>query len=228
MSDVKPVETPAVEAPAAEVPAAVEAPVVEAAPAAAVEEVVAAPVEEAAAAVEAPAAEAAAEAPAATEEAPAAAEAAVEEPVAAPEPIEEGILEAKGTSFPKNFLYTKKFFWFPKEASSVKELAAYLKSEKATADAHHAVSWAAETGKGLLFYGEKTTEKTPAGVIHLADASEPTTEGANKFQIVSKGHKHVFKAPTAADRDNWVAQIKAKIAEAKEIAATVTDRKSVV
>lgn len=146
----KPVEVPAVEAPAAEVvaeaPAVVEAPVAEAA---AAEPAV----------VEAPAAEAAAE-PAA--EAPAA----VEEPKKAAEPIEEGILEAKGSGFPKSFLYTKKFFWFPKEAVTPKDLAAYVKSEKVSETAHHVVSWASETGKGLLFYGEKQGEKAH-GVIHL-------------------------------------------------------------
>lgn len=141
----KPVEVPAVEAPTVEAAPVVEAPVVETAAAEP--------------AVEAPAAEAAAEP---TAEAPAAAE----EPKKEAEPIEEGILEAKGSGFPKSFLYTKKFFWFPKEAVTPKDLAAYVKSEKVTETAHHVVSWASETGKGLLFYGEKQGEK-PHGVIHL-------------------------------------------------------------
>ncbi len=89
----KPVETPVVEVPAAETPAeaaAAEAPAAE--PAAA----------------EAPAAEAVAEAPAA--EVPAAEPAApVEEP---PKPIEEGVLEAKGTSFPKYVAKKKKKSYF--------------------------------------------------------------------------------------------------------------------
>lgn len=91
---------------------------------------------------------------------------AAEEPEKEVEPIEEGVLEAKGTGFPKSLLYTKKFFWFPKDAQSPKDLAAYLKSEKASDAAHHVVSWASETGKGLLFYGEKKGEKAH-GVIHL-------------------------------------------------------------
>ncbi|CAK7273829.1 hypothetical protein SEPCBS119000_005858 [Sporothrix epigloea] len=207
----KPVDIPAVEAPAVVEP--VEAPAV-----------VEAPSTETTAATEAPVetstVDAAPETGADTE-----APAAVEEPKKEAEPIEEGVLEAKGSGFPKSLLYTKKFFWFPKDAQSPADLATYLKSEKATDVAHHVVSWASETGKGLLFYGEKKGEK-PHGVIHLADASEPTNEGTNKFQLTAKGHKHVFKAPTAADRDNWVAQIKAKIAEAKELATSVTESES--
>lgn len=56
-----------------------------------------------------------------------------------------------------------------------------------------------------------------------AEASEPVTEGSNKFHFTAKGHKHTFKATSAAERDNWVAQLKAKITEAKELVATVTD-----
>ncbi|EFX05661.1 hypothetical protein CMQ_3730 [Grosmannia clavigera kw1407] len=208
----KPVEVPAVEAPAVEPVVAEATPAVEVVaetPAAAepVVEAAAVPVE---AAVEEPAAEAAA-APA--EE--------VKEEV---KPIEEGVLEAKGTSFPKKFLYTKKFFWFGNDALSAKDLAAYVKSEKATDVAHHVISWASETGKGLLLYGEKPGDKSTAhGVIQLADASEPTAEGTHKFQLTSKGHKHIFKASSTAERDNWVNQIKAKITEAKELAATVAE-----
>lgn len=56
-----------------------------------------------------------------------------------------------------------------------------------------------------------------------AEAAEPTTDGPNKFVLSSKGHKHTFKAASAAERDNWVNQIKAKITEAKELAKTVTE-----
>ena len=56
-----------------------------------------------------------------------------------------------------------------------------------------------------------------------AEATEPVTEGTNKFHFTSKGHKHAFKASSAAERDNWVAQLKTKIAEAKELVATVTE-----
>lgn len=56
-----------------------------------------------------------------------------------------------------------------------------------------------------------------------ADAVEPTTDGPNKFVLSSKGHKHTFKAATQAERDNWVAQLKLKIAEAKELSKTITE-----
>ena len=59
--------------------------------------------------------------------------------------------------------------------------------------------------------------------LRQAEASEPVTEGTNKFHFTAKGHKHTFKAISAAERDNWAAQLKAKIAEAKELVATVTE-----
>ncbi|TPX19094.1 uncharacterized protein E0L32_011255 [Thyridium curvatum] len=162
---------------------------------------------------------------------PAAAEA-TETPAAAAEeakkeevtPIEEGILEAKGSSFPKNFIYSKKYFWFGDEAVEPKHMNAYIRGEKVGEVAHHVAAWASHTGKGLLFYNEKPNDKsTPHGAIQLAEASEPTVDGTHKFHLTSKGHKHTFKAASAAERDNWVAQIKAKIAEAKELATAVTE-----
>ncbi|KAK5631641.1 hypothetical protein RRF57_007355 [Xylaria bambusicola] len=164
---------------------------------------------------ETPVTEAAAETPA--EETPAVAEEV--------KPIEAGTLEHKGApaNFPKNLLYTKNHFWFGSDALEKEKLATYLKHEKATDVGHHVVSWAAETGKGLLFFGKESDKTTPTGVIQLSEASEPTVEGSHKFHFTAKGHKHTFKAPTTADRDNWVEQIKVKIAEAKELAITVTE-----
>ncbi|KAI0007765.1 Pleckstrin homology domain-containing protein [Xylariaceae sp. FL0662B] len=171
---------------------------------------------------------AAAETPAETTEA-----AAAETPAAPVEeakkeevkPIEAGNLEHKGApaNFPKNLIYSKHHFWFGTDAVPKDKLAQYLKNEKATEIAHHVASWAAETGKGLLFYGKESDKSTPTGAIQLSEASEPTTEGPHKFSFTAKGHKHVFKAPSTADRDNWVAQLKLKIAEAKELVATVTE-----
>ncbi|RYO76582.1 hypothetical protein DL763_010395 [Monosporascus cannonballus] len=159
---------------------------------------------------------------AAATETPAAAEEPKKEEV---EPIEAGTLEHKGApaSFPKNIIFSKNHFWFGSEAMSSDKLATYLKNEKATDISHHVVSWSAETGKGLLFISKESDKAIPTGVIPLADASEPTTDGANKFTFTSKGHKHTFKAPTTAVRDNWVSQLRLKIAEAKELAATVTE-----
>ncbi|KAI0877691.1 Pleckstrin homology domain-containing protein [Hypoxylon argillaceum] len=161
------------------------------------------------------------------------AEVAAEETAAVPaeeakeevKPIEAGTLEHKGApaNFPKNLLYAKNHFWFGADALEKEKLATYLKNEKASDVAHHVVSWAAETGKGLLFYGKESDKSTATGVIQLSEASEPTVDGSNKFHFTAKGHKHAFKAPTAADRDNWVEQLKLKIAEAKELATTVTE-----
>lgn len=133
------------------------------------------------------------------------------------EPVEDGQLEHKGSNFPKNFIYSKKFFWFGSEAVDPKKAPALLKD-------HHLAAWASETGKGLLFFSEKGQDKSaPTSAIALHDAAEPTTEGPNKFVLSSKGHKHTFKAGSAAERDNWVSQIKLRIAEAKELAQAVTE-----
>jgi hypothetical protein len=137
-------------------------------------------------------------------------------------PVEEGHLnhKAQGLSFPKNLIPTKEFFFFGTDAVEPKTLSHYLKSEKSAETAHSNIAWASETGKGLLFVGDK---KNPSSVISLADATEPEIDGSNKFHLTSKGNKHTFKASNTAERDNWVAQLKLKIAEAKELATTVTE-----
>lgn len=204
MADVKPVDvTPAAE------------PVAETKP---VEETVAAPAVE----TTAPAAE--------TEAAPAATEA-TETPAAAVEeakeeekkPVEEGHLSHKGegANFPKNLIYSKKLFWFGTEPVDLKAVGSF-KADKVAEVAHHVQAWASETGKGLLFFGEKD-KSAPQGAVQLAEASEPSTDGANKFFFTSKGHKHSFKAATTAERDAWVAELKTKIEEAKALAATITE-----
>lgn len=61
----------------------------------------------------------------------------------------------------RNFIYTKKFFWFGSEPVDVKKIPALLKD-------HHLAAWASETGKGLLFVNEKGTDQTaPTSAIHL-------------------------------------------------------------
>lgn len=159
--------------------------------------------------------------------APAVDEIKVEEAAAAEEikdeakPIEEGHLgyKAQGLSFPKNLLGSKEFFFFSSEALEAKALETYKKAHKSTETALDNISWAAHTGKGLLFSGDK---KAPNNVINLSHASELEVDG-NKFHFTTKGNKHTFKAANPAERDSWVAQLKAKIAEAKEIAASVTE-----
>ncbi|KAF4465403.1 hypothetical protein FALBO_7751, partial [Fusarium albosuccineum] len=155
--------------------------------------------------------------PAETEEAPKA-----EDKKEDVKPVEEGHLSHKGQglSFPKNLIASKEFFYFGSEAVEPKTLSHYLKSEKSAETAHSNIAWASETGKGLLFVGDK---KNPSNIISLADATEPETDGSHKFHLTSKGNKHTFKAANAAERDNWVAQLKAKIAEAKELATAVTE-----
>ncbi|CAI0654253.1 unnamed protein product, partial [Colletotrichum noveboracense] len=167
-----------------------------------------------------------------TADAPAAeAAAATEEAKKEVVPVEEGTLEHKGLNFPKldlknlhvpprNFIYSKEFFWFGSDAVESKNLSSYLKTEKSAETAHRNAAWASHTGKGLLFFGDKTA---PQGVINLADAAEPAADGANKFHFTAKGHKHVFKAANAEERDNWISQLKIKITEAKELASTVTE-----
>lgn len=208
----KPVEVPKeAAAPAVAEPAVETKPTetTEAAPAPAVE---AAPVVEApAATTEAPAAEAT-ETPAA----PAAEEPKKEEVV----PVEEGQLEHKGLNFPKNFIYSKQFFWFGNDAVESKALSQYRRSEKSVEAGQRNSAWASQTGKGLLFFGEKSA---PTGVINLSDATEPATDGPTKFHFTAGGHKHAFKAANTADRDNWVSQLKLKIAEAKELSSTVPE-----
>ncbi|KAG6036934.1 hypothetical protein E4U41_005407 [Claviceps citrina] len=137
-------------------------------------------------------------------------------------PVEEGHLahKAQGASFPKNLIPTKEFFFFGTEAVEPKALSAYLRSEKNTETAHHNASWASHTGNGLLFVGDK---KAPTNVINLADTTEPETDGSTKFHFTHKGAKHSFKAASTAERDSWVAQLKTKIAEAKELAPSVTE-----
>lgn len=137
-------------------------------------------------------------------------------------PVEEGHLghKAQGANFPKNLIPSKEFFFFGSDAVEPKSLAHYQKSERSAETAHSNIAWASHTGKGLLFVGDK---KAPTSIINLADASEPEVDGSNKFHFTSKGNKHSFKAATSTERDGWVAQLRLKIAEAKELAASVTE-----
>lgn len=197
MSDTKPVEEPVAPVVATETPA----PAVEAVPETKVEE----PVAEAPAAAE----------PAATEEA-----APVAEEV---KPVEEGILGYKGPSLLSKFVFSKKFFWFGSEPFEEKHLSSYLRGEKE----HGNAAWAQHTGKGLLLFSKKSSEKaTPAGIINLSDASEVSKQGLDVFYFTADGHKHSFETASAAERDAWVAALTTKIAEAKELAPTVKESES--
>lgn len=61
-------------------------------------------------------------------------------------------------------LGSKDFFFFGSEAFEAKALDAYKKSQKNAEAAINNVAWAAHTGKGLLFGGDK---KAPSHVINL-------------------------------------------------------------
>ncbi len=66
----------------------------------------------------------------------------------------------------RNLILSKKFFWFGTEPVDTKTLSSF-KPEKAVDVANHIASWASETGKGLLFYGEKTDKSAPHSAILL-------------------------------------------------------------
>lgn len=68
---------------------------------------------------------------------------------------------------PRNFIPSKEFFFFGADAYEPKALAGYLKNEKAISTYHANVAWASETGKGLLFIGDK---KAPTGIINLVSS----------------------------------------------------------
>ncbi|KAL6414069.1 hypothetical protein AUP68_00583 [Ilyonectria robusta] len=122
-----------------------------------------------------------------------------------PTKTEESKAEDKKEELPKNLIASKEFFFFGTNTFEPKALAHYLKTEKSAETAHSNIAWASHR------------------IISLADAAEPETDGSHKFHFTSKGNKYSFKTANTAERDNWVAQLKLKIAEAKELAATVTE-----
>ena len=67
----------------------------------------------------------------------------------------------------RNLIASKEFFFFGTDAFEPKSLSAYQRSEKSTEVAQSNVAWASQTGKGLLFIGDK---KAPTGIINLVSA----------------------------------------------------------
>lgn len=55
-----------------------------------------------------------------------------------------------------------------------------------------------------------------------SEASDITNEGTVDFYFTVLSHKHTFQASSLAERDGWVAALKTKIAEAKELKESVT------
>ncbi|KAI9047733.1 hypothetical protein LZ554_008443 [Drepanopeziza brunnea f. sp. 'monogermtubi'] len=139
-------------------------------------------------------------------------------------PVEEGVLGYKGPGLLKSFIFQKKFFYFGSEPVDSKTLSSYLRGEKAQDVAGKNVAWAAHTGNGLLFFTKKANEKaTPAGIFNLSEISDIAEEGTVDFTFTLGGHKHIFQASSIAERDNWVAVLKSKSADAKELAPTVVE-----
>ena len=66
----------------------------------------------------------------------------------------------------RNIIFSKKFFWLGSEPVNVKEIASF-KADKSTEVAHTIAAWASETGKGLLFFSEKSDKTAPNGAIYL-------------------------------------------------------------
>jgi acetyl/propionyl-CoA carboxylase alpha subunit len=71
-------------------------------------------------------------------------------------------------------MFQKKFFWFGTEPVEQKALASYLRGEKVQDAANKNVAWAAHTGKGLLYFSKKATDKaTPSGIFNLVRQIPP-------------------------------------------------------
>lgn len=200
----------------------------------AAESVVAAePVAATEAAPEAPAAAAETAEPAApTETTEAAAAAAAEAPKEEAKeeevtPASEGTLGYKGPGLVKSFRFTKRFFYFSDDAVDAKNLLQYLGSEKSSTEAKRTAAWATQTGKGLLFLTKRAEDKaTPAGIFNLSEVSDINKEGANEFSFKTHGHKHVFQASSATERNSWVAALTAKSTEAEAEKETITTSES--
>ncbi|KAK2625547.1 hypothetical protein QTJ16_004859 [Diplocarpon rosae] len=197
-----------------------------------IDEVPSVPTEAPKAAEESPVipADASAETPVATEPTTAAEETPQEEVTeAAPvveevKTIEEGVLGYKGPGLLKSFIFQKKFFFFGSDPVEPKTLSSYLRGEKSQETANKNVAWASHTGKGLLFFTKKASEKgSPDGIINLSGISDLAEEGSNDFVFSLGGSKHIFKAASLTERDAWVSMLKAKAAEASEIAPSVVE-----
>ncbi|CAD6442035.1 c7db0c9d-4ed0-4ee9-9f1f-bbc9863d19b5 [Sclerotinia trifoliorum] len=138
-------------------------------------------------------------------------------------PVEEGVLGYKGPGLLKSFIFQKKHFWFGSEPVEHKNLSSYLRGEKPDV-ANHNAAWSSHTGNGLLFFSKKASDKaSPAGILNLSEASDVSEDGTVDFFFSIHGHKHTFQAANVAERDNWVATLKTKIAEAKEISESVKE-----
>ncbi|KFY66142.1 hypothetical protein V496_02167 [Pseudogymnoascus sp. VKM F-4515 (FW-2607)] len=136
----------------------------------------------------------------------------------------EGLIgyKAPGGFIKKLAGFQKRFFWFGTDAVEVKSLSNYLRGEKPEVGNHNA-AWSSQTGKGLLYFSKHAGEKSaPVGLINLADITDIKEDGTVEFSFVNHSQKHVFQTANLVDRDNWVAALKEKSAEAKESTEAIT------
>ena len=70
-------------------------------------------------------------------------------------------------------MFKKHFFWFGTEPVEHKSLTSYLRGEKQQEVANKNAAWSSSTGKGLLFFSKKATDKAaPAGIFNLVSRSQ--------------------------------------------------------
>ncbi|KAL9100255.1 MAG: hypothetical protein Q9163_004347 [Psora crenata] len=130
-------------------------------------------------------------------------------------PINEGVLNYKGSGL-KGLIFSKKYFWFSDAPLEHKHLSAYLGNEKTKDIAHGNAAHATQTGKGLLFYAKRVEDKDhPQGILNLADMSDLAKGNFNDFSVSLHGHKHTFQALTKSERDGWLVALESKMGEAK-------------
>lgn len=116
-------------------------------------------------------------------------------------------------------IYHKRFFFFSDEAMPLDRLHAfydkYHKTNKVDKqELNQLVAHAATSGKGLLFFS-KMPDTVPSGILECSRMTEirPDDVMQDKF-LISYGGKQAFSFETgSADREAWIAGIRAKCTE---------------
>ena len=84
----------------------------------------------------------------------------------------------------RNILYSKKLFWFGSDPVDTKALTSF-KADKSAEVAHHVAAWASETGRGLLFFSEKSDKAAPHGVIQLVSKQFYCQDSMGRSRMLS-------------------------------------------
>ena len=122
---------------------------------------------------------------------------------------------------PRQFKFSKRYFWFGNEAVSHEHLSNYLRGTEPKIAQQNA-AWSSHTGKGLLYMTKTEAEKShPQEIISLADATDLVKNAHDEFSFKIHGEKHTFKATNDTERDAWYVAIEKAIPEAKESKETV-------